>query len=59
MGMARSVANDVTMTVDGLWRYGDWRHVATGGTAVVSLALVMPWSAIPIVAEFLLICRLN
>jgi len=28
--------NDVTMTVAGLWRYySDWRHVATGCTAVV------------------------
>jgi len=22
--------NDVTVTIAGLWRYGDWRHVATG-----------------------------
>jgi len=28
--------NDVTMTIAGLWRYGDWRHVATGGTTVVN-----------------------
>jgi len=27
--------NDVTMIIAGLWRYGDWRHVATGYTAVV------------------------
>jgi len=27
--------NDVTMRIAGLWRYGDWRHVATGGTALV------------------------
>jgi len=29
--------NDVTMTITGLclWRYGDWRHVATGCTALV------------------------
>jgi len=27
--------NDVTMTIAGLWRYGDWWHVATGWTAVV------------------------
>ena len=27
--------NDVTMTIAGLWRYGDWRHVATGCTALV------------------------
>jgi len=27
--------NGVTMTVAGLWRYGDWRHVATGCTALV------------------------
>ena len=27
--------NDVTVTTAaGLWRYGDWRHAATGGTAV-------------------------
>jgi len=24
--------NDVTMTIAGLWRYGDWRHVAMGYT---------------------------
>jgi len=23
------------MTITGLWRYGDWRHVATGCTALV------------------------
>jgi len=28
--------NDV-MIIPGLWRYGDWRHVATGCNAVVSL----------------------
>jgi len=27
--------NDVAMTIAGLWRYGDWRHVATGCTALV------------------------
>jgi len=27
--------NDVTMTIAGLWRYGDWRHVVTGCTALV------------------------
>ena len=27
--------NDVTMTIAGLWRYGDWRHVATGCTDLV------------------------
>jgi len=27
--------NNVTMTTAGLWRYGDWRHVATGCTAAV------------------------
>jgi len=25
----------VTMTIAGLWRYGDWRHVATGCIALV------------------------
>ena len=29
--------NDVRMAMAGLWRYGDWRHVATGYTAVVCL----------------------
>ena len=28
--------NDVTMTIAGWWRYGDWRHVATGCTALVA-----------------------
>jgi len=27
--------NDVTMTIVGLWRYGNWRHVATGSTSLV------------------------
>jgi len=31
--------NDVTMTIAGLWRYGDWRHVATGSTALVLVKL--------------------
>jgi len=25
----------VTMTIAGLWRYGNWQHVATGCTALV------------------------
>ena len=29
--------DDVTMTIAGLWRYGDWRHVATGCTALVQI----------------------
>jgi len=32
VGARRHNENDVTMTIDGLWRYGDWRHVATGCT---------------------------
>ena len=35
VGVASSVANDVTMTTAGLWRCGDWRHVATGCAALV------------------------
>jgi len=31
--------NDVTMTIAGIWRYGDWRHVATGCTALVRTEL--------------------
>jgi len=27
--------NDVTMTIAGFWRYGDWRHVATGWYALI------------------------
>jgi len=27
--------NDVTMTTAGLWRYGNWQHMATGCTALV------------------------
>ena len=34
--MRTGAANDVTMTTAGLWTYGDWRHVATGCTAVVT-----------------------
>jgi len=28
--------NDVIMIIAGLWRYGDWRHVATGCDALVT-----------------------
>jgi len=28
------------MTIAGLWRYGDWRHVATGCTALVLLKCI-------------------
>ena len=35
LGVASSVANDVIMITAGLWRYGDWRHVATGCNAIV------------------------
>jgi len=28
--------NDVIMIIAGLWRYGDWRHVATGCKALVT-----------------------
>jgi len=31
----RQNENDVTVTIAGLWRYDDWRHVATGCTALV------------------------
>jgi len=34
VGERRHHENDVTMTIAGLWRYGDWRHVATGCTAL-------------------------
>ena len=27
--------NDVTITTAGLWRYGDWQHMATGCTTLV------------------------
>jgi len=28
--------NDVTMTIADIWRYGVWRHVAMGCTALVT-----------------------
>jgi len=37
VGTRRHNENDVTMTIAGLWRYGDWRHVATGCTALVMI----------------------
>jgi len=40
VGMRRHNENDVTMTIAGLWRYGDWRHVATGCTALVYLTII-------------------
>jgi len=36
VGARRCNENDVTMTIAGLWTYGDWRHVATGCTALVA-----------------------
>jgi len=35
IGTRRHNENDVTMTIAGLWRYGNWRHVAMGCTALV------------------------
>jgi len=35
VGARRHNENDVTMIIAVLWRYGDWRHVATGCTALV------------------------
>jgi len=37
VGARRHNENDVTMTIAGLRRYGDWRHVATGCTALVKI----------------------
>ena len=37
VGMRRHNENDVTMTIAGLWRYGDWRHVTTGCNCPVVL----------------------
>jgi len=37
VGARRHNENDVTMTIAGLLRYGDWRHVATGCTALVQV----------------------
>jgi len=31
---SRHSENDVAMTIAGLWRYDDWRHVATGFIAI-------------------------
>jgi len=42
-GTARDIImseNDVTMTIAGLWRYGDWRHVATGCTSLVIIIII-------------------
>jgi len=35
VGVRRHDGNDVIMIIAGLWRYGDWRHVATGCNALV------------------------
>jgi len=35
VGARRNNENHVTMTIAGLWRYGDWRHLATSCTALV------------------------
>jgi len=41
LGVTSSLANDVTMTIAGLWRYGDWRHVATGCADLVIIKLIV------------------
>ena len=38
VGARRHNDNDVIMITAGLWRYGDWRHVATGCNALVFAA---------------------
>jgi len=35
VGARRHIENDVTMIIAGLWRYIDWRHVATGCAALL------------------------
>jgi len=40
VGARRHNDNDDTMTIAGLWTYGDWRHVATGCTALVHTKFV-------------------
>ena len=42
--------NDVTMTIAGLWRHGDWRHMATGCTALVHTDIA--WLQSKWVAEY-------
>jgi len=37
VGARRHNENDVIMIINALWRYGDWRHVATGFNALVTL----------------------
>ena len=34
--------NDVIMIIAGVWRYGDWRHVATGCSALVTTKQEQP-----------------
>jgi len=41
VGARRHNENNVTMTIGGLWRYGDWRHVATGCTSLVALNVIV------------------
>jgi len=36
------------MTIAGLWRYGDWQHVATGCTALVWLTITKPFQHVAI-----------
>jgi len=36
VGARRHNENDVTMAIAGLWIYGDWRHVVTGCTTLVT-----------------------
>ena len=41
VGAGRHNENDVTMTIVGLWRYGDWRRVATDCIALVHYKLTI------------------
>jgi len=36
LGVVSSVANDIIIIIAGLWRCGDWRHVATGCNSLVT-----------------------
>jgi len=52
VGARRHNENDVTTTVAGLWRYGDYRHVATGCSAVVIFKSFREWAELAVCLRY-------
>jgi len=61
VGMRRHNDNDITMKIAGLWRYGDWRHVATGCTALMyikrHIKILRRILLLPVITMLVLTCN--